>query len=185
MAGLAISSRGEPDKSHHEPTPRVLGRKLGRQVTRMPKLEAAMSTGTFCSTHRHIVPMLRDLRDAEPHGSALASERPIRRHLVWAGMAGRTLLALLFGSFVLATFVFRQDISLMFTLHQLRTIDGTPNIYRIEYYDDGWVGVNKIEPFELRQPNPSEYPAFSAQPAFHPMSRDDARDAADSNSLTK
>jgi hypothetical protein len=171
----------------------------------MPRLETAVITGTLCSSPRHIVPLLvrrvcepfslkrrlepgptgRDLPDAEPHGSALESEHPIRRHLVWAGMAGRALLVLLFGSFVLAAFVFRQDISLMFTLHQLRTIDGTPNIYRIEYYDDGWVGVNKIEPFELRQPNPSEYPAFSAQPAFHPMSRDDARDAADSNSLTK
>ena len=119
-----------------------------------------MSTGTLCPAHRHIVPRLvhwacgqfslkqrvepgptgRDLRDAAPHGSALKNERPIRRHLVWAKVAGRTLLALLFGSFVLATFVFRQDISLMFALHQLRTIHGTPNIYRIEYYDDGWVG---------------------------------------------
>jgi len=112
----------------------------------------------------------RDLPHAEPHHSVFDNERPIGRRCVWTQVAGWTLLPLLLGTVTLATFVFRQDISLMITLHQLGATDGTSNIYRIEYLDDLWVLVQLIEPFELKQPDASERPVLPVQAkAFQPM----------------
>jgi hypothetical protein len=124
-----------------------------------------MTTGTIYPRHKRTWPLLVErvlgrcrpkprhelpiAAPAVPHDASSQSERSIRSCRTATLVSGWTLLALLCAGLTLATFVFRQDISLMITLHQLRSMYGTPNIYRIKYCDDGWTEIQKIEPYEL------------------------------------
>src|SRR6185369_4047831 len=111
-----------------------------------PSQEAIMSTGAMYHSHKRTWPLLmeRVLRRCSPkarqdrliaapagsHDFDSQSARSVRRSRAATHVEGWTLVALLCGGLALAAFVWRQDISLMITLHQLRSMYGTPNIYR-------------------------------------------------------